>query len=122
MKSNSIISALGGLIMVAGGMAGFIDAFLLGGYGICGGFPLSWGIFAFAALTALLPVGAVGVFSGPWWVPALIYSGPLGMASLGAALSGEWYRCLATAACAAIGFGGAWLFRPRVNQGRSRII
>ena len=118
MKSSTITSTLGIVMMLAGGAAGIIDSFLLGGFGICGGYPLSWGVFGFAAFTALLPTGAVGVFSGPWWLPALIYSSPLGFSILGGVLTGEWNRSFASAACLALAFGGAWIFRPRLNRER----
>jgi hypothetical protein len=117
MKSNTITSTLGIVMILASGAAGIIDSLLLGGAGICGGMPLSWGLFGFAALTALLPAGAVGVFSGPWWLPALVYSAPLGFSVLGGALTGEWNRSIASIACLALAVGGAWLFRPRLNRG-----
>lgn len=72
--------------MLAGAAGGFIDSFLLSGFGICGGFPLSWGVFGFGAFTALFPAGTVGVFRGPWWLPAVVYFGPLFIAVLGGAL------------------------------------
>jgi hypothetical protein len=105
-------------MMLAGAAGGFIDSFLLSGFGICGGFPLSWGVFGFGAFTALFPAGTVGVFRGPWWLPAVVYFGPLFIAVLGGALAGEWYRSIASIVCIALAFGGAWLFKPRSKMRR----
>ena len=118
MKSNAITSTLGILMTAVCAIVGFLDGIVLGGFGICGGFPLTWDVFAFAAFTALLPAGTVGLLCAPWWIPVLFYSGPLVFSLLGGAISGEWYRSLASFVCLALAFGGAWLFRPRLNQGR----
>jgi hypothetical protein len=116
MKSQTITSTLGVIMMLACGATGFIDSLLLGGIGICGGFPLTWGIFGFGAVTALLPMGAVGVFSGPWWLPAVVYSAPLFFAVIVAGLMGEWYRTIALIGCLALAFGSAWLCKPRSKK------
>jgi hypothetical protein len=111
MKSNTITDVVGILMVVASGVFGMIDALLLAGAGICG-FPLTWGIVRFAIATAVLPVGTVGVLSKPWWWPAVVFSVPFGFSILLGALTQEWYRVLASIACIAVAFGGAWLFRP----------
>jgi len=113
MKASTITSALGVLMAVVGGLAGFADMIILAGVGICGGPPLSGGMVAFAALTALLPAVTAGIFPGPWWIPALIFSAPLGLAVMGGAVSHEWHRSAAAFLCVAIAFGGAGLFKPR---------
>ncbi len=112
MRSNTIISTLGVLMMLACAGLGFINAFLLGGLGICGGVPLTWGVFGFAVVTSLVPAVAVGMFAGPWWLPALVYSAPLVFSVMAGVLADEWYRTAASIGCFALAFGGAWLFRP----------
>lgn len=116
MKSNAITAAVGILMILACGAAGVTDAILLSDLGICGGVPLTLGMFGFAAMTALLPAGTVGVFSGPWWLPAVLYSGPLGISFLAVALTGDWKRGVASAVCLLLAFGGALVFRRRSNR------
>lgn len=89
MKSNAITAAVGILMILACGAAGVTDAILLSDLGICGGVPLTLGMFGFAAMTALLPAGTVGVFSGPWWLPAVLYSGPLGISFFSGSADGR---------------------------------
>jgi hypothetical protein len=116
MKSQTITSTLGALMFLACGATGFIDSLLLSGAGICGGFPMTWGIIGFGIVTALLPAGTVGIFSGPWWISSVIYSTPLFFAMVAAASTGEWYRVIASIGCVALAFGGAWLCKPRSKK------
>jgi len=111
MKAYTVTSAIGVLTAVVGGLAGFADTILLAGFGICGGPPLSAGMVVFAALTTLLPASAAGIFPGPWWIPALIFSAPLPLAFLAGKGSGEWGRSAAALLCVALAFGGAWFFK-----------
>jgi len=122
MKASTISSGLGVLMAVVGGLAGFADMIILAGVGICGGPPLSGGMVAFAALTALLPAVTAGIFPGPWWIPALIFSAPLGLAITGGVVSHEWHRSAAAFLCVAVAFGGAGLFKPSKSGSRSALV